>query len=176
MSLRKAMIAALLAAGAAWPAAAQDLSGQEPEVLTRLGACRTVQGDSERLACYDQAVAALEQARSQNQLVVMDRQQIRRARRSIFGLTLPDLDIFGGGDEADEEVSVLETTIRSVSRNGLGKWSFVLEDGARWIQLDSRELPRDPDPGDSIRIRRALMGSFLANVDGQTAIRVRRVN
>jgi len=168
------LIWTILLAGAAAPAAAQPALQERPEALTRVTGCRAIQSSAERLACYDESVAALDAAQSSNQLVVVDRSQIRRARRSIFGLTLPDLDIFSGGDDEEEEVATLETTIRSATQNGFGKWIVILADGARWIQVDTRELARDPRPGDTIRIRRAAMGSYLANIGRQIAIRMRR--
>ncbi len=167
---------AVLAAAAA-PAAAQEPEPAQarPEALTRLTECRNVQGEAERLACYDREVAAFEAAEQSRQLVVMDRQQVRRTRRSLFGLVLPDLDIFGDNEVDEEEgVSALETTLRAASEDAYGKWILVLEDGARWRQIDSRTLARDPRGGHPIRIRRAAMGSYLANIDGQVAIRVRR--
>jgi hypothetical protein len=156
------------------PVAAQQLPQERPQVLGQVVACRTVMGSAERLACYDQAVTALEAAQAQNQLIVMDRQQLRRARRSVFGLTLPDLNIFNDASDDEEEVAVLESTLRGASQNGLGKWVLTLEDGARWIQIDTRDLAREPEAGDRIRIRRGTMASYLANIDGQVAIRVRR--
>ena len=171
-------IIAALAATAA-PAAAQEPE-QEPEqerpqALTRLAECRNVQGEAERLACYDREVAAFEAAEQSRELVVMDRQQVRRTRRTLFGLVLPNLDIFGDNNADEEEgVSALETTLRAASEDAHGKWLLVLEDGARWRQIDTRNLPRDPRGGHTIRIRRAAMGSYLANIDGQVAIRVRR--
>ena len=98
------------------------------------------------------------------------------ARRTLFGLSVPDLGIFGGGDGDEEGVSRVETTIASAGRNPDGRWTFRLADGARWVQADSRELGRDPAAGQPIAIRKAAMGSFLANVNKQIAIRVRRVN
>jgi hypothetical protein len=168
-------VSAALFAAAAAPAAAQPPEAERPEALTRLVGCRAVQSEAERLACYDREVAAFEAAEQSRQLVVMDRQQVRRTRRSLFGLVLPDLDIFGDDNPDEEEgVSALETTLRSARQDAFGKWVLVLEDGARWHQIDSRELAREPRAGHPIRIRRAAMGSYLANIDGQIAIRVRR--
>ena len=93
---------------------------------------------------------------------------------TLFGLALPDLGLFGDDNE-EEGVSEIQSTVHSATQNALGKWIIRLEDGARWIQIDSRELARDPRPGLPVRIRRAAMGSYLANVDNQIAIRVRRV-
>lgn len=159
---------------AAAPAFAQAPPVERPEVFTRLVDCRSLAAPEERLACYDREVAALDAAEASNELVVLDRQQMRRTRRTLFGLTLPDLGLFS--DENEEEgSSAIETTIRGAAQNGLGKWIITLEDGARWIQIDSRELAREPRSGQPIRIRRAAMGSYLANVNNQIAIRMRRV-
>lgn len=167
--------AVALAAMSAAPAAAQDASGERPEALQRLLACRALDAAEARLACFDREVAAFEAAQAANQLVVMDREQVRRTRRTLFGLVLPDLGIFGDDNRgAEAAVAEIETTIRSAAQNALGKWIIVLEDGARWIQIDTRNPAREPRGGMPIRIRRAAMGSYLANIDGQVAIRVRR--
>jgi hypothetical protein len=51
-----------------------------------------------------------------------------------------------------------------------------LEDGARWTQTDSTRVNRTPKAGMKARIRRAAMGSFFVNIDGQLAIRMKRLN
>ena len=113
-------------------------------------------------------------AEAASEIRVVDRQQVRSTRRSLFGLTLPDLNIFGG--DADDPMNEINGTIRSVNQLGDGKWAFTLDDGARWVQIDSRDLSSYPRVGHSVRIRRAAMGSFLANINRNTAIRVRRSN
>lgn len=163
-----AIVAALPAA-----AAAQDGERQRPQALLDVLQCRTLAAPEERLACYDRTVAAMEQAEAAEQLVVVDREQIQRTRRSLFGLTLPNLSIFGD-DSDDEEASRIEGTIRAVSADPYGKWILTLEDGAVWRQIDSRELAIEPRVGQPIRIRRAAMGSYLANINNQVAIRMRR--
>lgn len=177
MSLRiAAVLTALLCV--TLPASAQQRprAGQDrPAVLGRVVQCRTIASAEERLACYDREVAAMDAAQSSGELVAMDRQQVRRTRRSLFGLSLPNLGVFGDdGDE--EEASRIESTVRSATQNAEGKWVITIEDGARWLQIDSRNLNFPPRPGQPIRIRRASLGSYFANVNNQTAIRMRRVN
>ena len=163
-------LAAILAA----PAVAQPPSADAPPpAFQRAVACRAVADPQERLACYDREVAALAAAEAAREIRVVERQQIQRTRRSLFGLVLPDLNVFGG-DDGDEGVSEINGTIRAVSQDAYGKYRFTLEDGARWRQIDSRELSAEPRVGQPIRIRRAAAGSFLANVNRQIAIRVRR--
>lgn len=172
----------LAALGLLAAASASAQQSQEPQVrpqaLTRVLDCRTVPAAAERLACYDREVAAFETAEQAREVVVYDREQIRRTRRTLFGIALPDLNIFGGrkDDGAEsEEVTQLDSTIRAVSQGGNSRYVFTIEDGARWAQIDDRELSATPRAGQKIRIRRAAMGSYLANIGGNTAIRVRRV-
>lgn len=172
---RYAAAAVLIAAGAVPAGASAQPKPPEapPAAFARAVQCRAITNAEERLACYDREVAALEQAQRSNEIRVVDRQQVRRTRRTLFGLALPDLDIFGGDDDG-EGVSEIQTTIRNVQQDASGKYSFTLADGARWRQIDSLNLNVEPRPGHAIRIRRAAMGSYLANIGKQRAIRVRR--
>jgi hypothetical protein len=155
------------------PLVAQDDPGNAPPpVFQAVVDCRGIPDSAARLVCYDEAVGELSDAQAEKRVVIADREQIREARRGLFGLALPDLKLFSS--DGEKQITEIETTIKSARRNEAGKWLFVLEDGARWAQTDTR--PIYPDPGDPIRIRSAAMGSFMANVDGAVAIRVRRIN
>jgi hypothetical protein len=157
-------------------ASAQD-APDRPAILSKLFDCGAITAESERLSCYDRQVAALKEAEQKRDVVVVDRAEIRRTRRSLFGLTLPRLKLFGGDDsDADQpEFSTVETTLTDARQSG-GRWVFTLADGALWTQADSTELARTPRAGQAIRIRKGAMGSYLANIDKQVAIRVRRIN
>lgn len=146
-----------------------------PEILANLTNCRALTNDAERLRCFDRNIATLDDAERKQEVVVLDRAEINRTRRSLFGLTLPSLKLFGNGDRSTPDFTTIDTTLKSAQRGQSG-WIFVLEDGARWIQTDSSDLARLPTQGDHIRIRKAAMGSFLANIEKQVAIRVRRIN
>lgn len=166
-------IAALLVVPSA--TAAQKAAANPPAVFNRVVACKAITDAAARLACFDREVAAMDQAQRSGEIVAFDRQQVRSTRRSLFGLALPNLGIFG--DSTDEDgASQIETTIKAARQVGGGKWIFDLAEGGRWEQLDTREFIVDPAPGQPIRIRRAAMGSYLANVNKQIAVRVRRVN
>jgi len=177
MSLRIALAAAALFSVAASASAQRPNPAQErPEVLSRVVQCRTIASAEERLACFDREVAAMDVAASSGELVAMDRQQVRRTRRSLFGMAVPNLGVFGDDNADDEEATRLESTVRSASMNASGKWVITIEDGARWLQIDSRGLNFPPRAGQPIRIRRASLGSYFVNVNNQTAIRMRRIN
>lgn len=164
---------ALQSAAAAATGSAQ--AQPPPAAVQQMFDCRREQNAELRLACFDRAVAVLEQAQRSGEVVTVNRQAIRETRRSLFGLTLPKLP-FLGGDDDDERAAELTTTIRSAREAPSGKWIFELAEGGRWEQTDSREFVVDPAPGQPIRIRRAAMGSYLANVNKQIAVRVRRIN
>ena len=174
--MRLLVLASLSGFAALGDAAHAAPPSPRPPAFQKLVDCRDVTDASRRLACYDREVTAVAAAEGRQDLVVIDRAKVRTARRTLFGLQVPDLGIFGGDDGEEEGVSRLEATIAGVGRNGDGRWTFRLADGARWIQSDSRELGIDPAAGQPIVIRKAAMGSFLANVNKQIAIRVRRLN
>jgi hypothetical protein len=176
MSLRIAIVAAAIVCLASSASAQRQRPAQaRPEVLSRVVQCRAIASAEERLACFDREVATMDAAQSSGELVAMDRQQIRRTRNSLFGMTVPNLGIFGD-DNDDEEASRLESTIRSVTTNAQGKWIITIADGARWLQIDTREFSVPPRAGQAIRIRRASLGSYFVNVNNQTAVRMRRIN
>lgn len=159
--------------------ATEPTPAPSPALFEAVAACQAIADPGERLACFDRSVPALVEARRDRQILVMDREAVRETRRGLFGLNLPAVRIFGGGDDDEgpgsERLDQIETTIERASQDARGKWTFVLADGARWQQLDVRRI-NEPRQGSTITIRQAAMGSFLANVAGQTAIRVRRVN
>lgn len=157
-------------------AAASGAEAAEPEratALRKLVACRSIADITARVACFDREVAAIDAAEARKDLVVFDRAQVRKTQRSLFGLSLPDLNIFG--DDSKDAQKEIVSTIKRAWVNSNQKWAFELPDGARWAQTDSRVIHLDPRPGDSIRIRRAALGSYLANIGRQTAVRVQRI-
>lgn len=175
-------LAALLIAA---PAAAADAPKQAPPaVVQKLLDCRALADAAARLACLDAGVAALAGAVENRDVLVADKEQVRAARRGLFGLALPSFNLFGADKDAEEKgekkdergaLTEIEATITAARPTRAGGWRFVLDDGSVWLQTDTLSYRRDPKPGMKIRIKRAAMGSYLANVDDQKAVRMRRV-
>lgn len=168
-----------VAALAAFPAAAfaqrAEEAPQRPELFEALVRCRALADDSARLQCFDAAAANLQQAAERRELVVVDRQQVRESRRRLFGLPLPRLPIFGGGDEEEEdEIDSIESQVASASQIEFGRWLVRLEDGSTWVQTDNEMLAARPRPGQPVRVNRASLGTFMMRVNNQPGIRVRR--
>lgn len=164
----------LFAAAVSALALPQVAQAQRPAALNRLTDCRAITDSAERLACFDREVAAIDAAEARKDLIVVDREQVKKARRSLFGLPLPNLGVFGD-DSSDQANATIEASIKRAWQAPDGKWRFELEDGARWAQIDSRNLSSDAKSGQPIKIRRAALGSYLANVNNQVAVRVRRI-
>jgi hypothetical protein len=99
---------------------------------------------------------------------------MRNTRRTLFGLSLPRLEILG--DDAKDEVNQIDGIIAGVGANSDGRWLLILRDGARWQQIDNRPLAFPPKAGDKVVIRRAAMGSFMMRIGSQPGIRVRRLS
>lgn len=139
--------------------------------LEALSACRARTDAAERLACYDEMVAGLLAAEKAGDLIVVDKETVTKAQRESFGLNLPS---FSFGQKKDAAIEQVETTIREVRKTPTG-WRFILEDGARWEQIDTETLPLAPRVGAKVTIRRAALGSYMLTVN-KRAIRVERVN
>lgn len=165
--------AALAALPAAAAAQSDDDAPERPELFEALVRCRAIAHESARLRCFDAAAANLQQAAERRDLVVVDRQQVRENRRRLFGLPLPDL---GGvfGDDDEDEVDSIESTIVSASQIDYGRWVVRLEDGSTWVQTDNEIIAGRPRPGQPVRVNRAALGTYMMRVNNQPGVRVRR--
>ena len=178
----------LVLAGAALvagtPALAQDAAATpaapaRPTAIQRVHDCRAIADSAQRLACFDQQMAALETAESARDIRYVDREQVRRTRRGLFGLSLPNLGNLFGGDDSDEAerneegVTQITATISALSTDNTGRRMFVLDNGQQWVQVDTM-AGRSPRTGQPITIRRASLGGYIATVEGRPGVRVIR--
>ena len=163
------------------PAQAQEAPAAG-SIVSQLYACRTISDPAQRLACFDREVAALETAQTNNEVRIVDREQVRQARRGLFGLSLPNLgNIFGGGGDDDaneapaeeEGITFIESRITSIGGDSGGRRLLVLENGQQWVQIEPHR-GRAPIAGAPITIRRGLLGSYVATVEGRGTLRVMR--
>jgi hypothetical protein len=176
---RKLFLLAALLVGLMSPALAQRGSQQQerrPETFEALVRCRSIADATARLQCFDAAAAALEQAAERRDVVVVDRAQVRESRRRLFGLALPHLPIFGGGenDRDDQEISQIESVVADAGQNNYGQWTVRLRDGGTWVQTDHNPLAMGVSRGDPVIIRRGPLGSFMMRVGRQPGVRARR--
>lgn len=154
-----------------------------PRPTDAIYACAEKTDDAERLACFDAAVAALKTAETKGAVRTVDVAAIEKIERDSFGFTLPSLtEIFRRDAPAEQamapEVEEVQLGIESITVNRVtGKATIRLDNGQVWEQVDSETVSRSKVRKAKLAtIRKAAMGSFLMNLDGGTAIRVRRVN
>jgi hypothetical protein len=164
-----ALVAAPLAAPPPQPAQAEGRAAE----LQRLLDCRKITDGAQRLACFDAASAAFDQAEAKGDIVVVNREQARKVRRQAFGFTLPSMSLFERG-EKPEEINTVQAKVAAVRQNGAGKWVIRLEDGATWVQVDNNEINPDPAPGEVAEIRRASLGSYMMILPHHRSFRAHR--
>lgn len=141
--------------------------------LQKLLDCRKIADNAQRLACFDAASAAFDQAEAKGDIVVVNREQARKVRRQAFGFTLPSMSLFERGEKA-EEINHVQGTVAAVRQNGSGKWVIRLEDGAVWAQIDTNEINPDPHVGETVEIRRASLGSYMLVLPHHRSFRAHR--
>lgn len=139
--------------------------------LTRLVGCRAISAADERLACFDREAAALQGATERREVVVMDQQQVRQTRRSLFGLSLPRVALFANDSSAPAQ---LEDTIRDFRLSREGKWIVGLED-ATWQATEVDEYQSTPRTGQKVVVRRGSLGSYILAVEGRRGLRAIRL-
>lgn len=157
-------------------AAVPESAAERASVLQAVIDCRTQADAVARLACFDAAAARLEQAETAGEVVVVDREQVREARRQIFGFTVPAFDLFGargGAVRPEDRVDDLETTLASMSVGRDGHRVFRLENGQVWRQFGQEDV--FARSGAAVRIRRGTIGSYFISIGGRAGVRAQRM-
>ncbi|GMN03272.1 hypothetical protein [Erythrobacter sp. MTPC3] len=167
------LLAAGLAAGAANAQSADD--ADKDETLDGLKACQLIADDAERLACFDLAVGTIVTAADTGDIRVVDREEARETRRSLFGFNLPDLGIFGGGDDEEEKDELFETTITSARYLSSKTVRFTTAEGAVWEMKNLPRRLRTIKSGDTAIFKEASLGTYFVRINGQLGVRGRRI-
>lgn len=160
-------------------ARAQDATDSEQAgAADALYSCKAINDDRERLECYDREVGALQVAEASNQVLIVDQAVVKKARRDLFGFSLPKIDLFNrrGSQHEVEEIREIEDTLKSFRFDPTGRAMFTLGNGGRWMQIDNAPILGEPSAGDKVVVESAALGSFKARIGGRRAIRVKRVN
>lgn len=173
--MNKLIYNAFLGLVLATPAAARTVPDTgTPAQVSRLLACRALTDGAARLACFDRETASMAGAIAAKDLVVVDRERVREARKGLFGFSVPSIgNLLGGGDAAED--SQLSGTVASANRNADGGWTVRLQDGSVWTQVDDTPVALAPKPGTRVLITRAAMGSFKLKLGNQPNYRAKRI-
>jgi hypothetical protein len=167
--------ASLWLCGAATEASAKAPKAPPPSpALEALAACRAIGDNAARLACYDQASARFADAVTKGEVIVMDKQEVRQTRRSLFGFALPKIALFRGDEGGEAEQDEIEAVIISASGLGYDKYRMRIED-AVWETTEAAPFINPPRAGQKVVIKRGALGNYFIRIDGQKAVRGRRV-
>jgi len=169
------MIATIMLIESAGVAAKQPKDGPPPPQVNALLACRTIADSEQRLACYDKNAAVIGDAVAKRELVVFDRESVKKTKRGLFGFSIPNLGIFGDDDD-EVEIKQIDGEIVSTANNADGGYIFRLADGSRWSQTDSKPIALEPRSGDKVLIKKGALGSYFMSVGKQPGIKVKRIN
>ncbi|WP_228243010.1 hypothetical protein [Porphyrobacter sp. GA68] len=159
------------------PLAAQDSRSTQravPPPLQSVLDCRALSDSAARLACFDQRVAALASATEQGQVAVVAADDVRAARRSLFGLPAPSTPLFAGLGDAGEEPESVSGVIRSVQTTRSGAWLIQIDE-AVWQTTQSGYFQSLPRVGQEATVTRGLLGSYRLSVEGRAGLRTVRV-
>ena len=169
------IILTIVLASAPMAAPAKDPPKPSP-LVGALEACRAITDGAQRLACFDKASEALVTATRTGDVAIVDRAEVRKARKSLFGFGMPKIPFFSGDDSVDVVSDTLESTVKSVNGIGYGKFRIVIAEGdAVWETTESFATMRDPRAGQKIVIKRGPLGSFMIKVNNQRAVKGKRV-
>lgn len=168
------VVVALLGPLVAFAPGASAAEPRAAESFAELLECRTIADPQARLACYDQHAKPLADARARKEIVVTDKAEVDKARRKMFGFSLPQSTILGEDGDAGE-VKRLETKVVAARRGRDGAWVVTLADAGTWEQVDSKPLALSPKAGQKAVVTKGSLGSYFVSIDGQSALKMRRV-
>ena len=150
---------------AAAPATAQDGG--------RLAACRAMEADEARLACYDALADGVAAPAVETPAVV---------EPTAKDVAQAEIDAFGARtmakpDEDEEELTEIGSTVASITVSASNRALITLENGQVWRQLNSSDLRirADRSIGMPVTIRKAALGSHKMKIGEGRAFKVKRV-
>jgi hypothetical protein len=170
---RLVLIAALMTVAVA--AAAKEKPAPSP-LVSAIDRCRQIADPMQRLACYDAAAGALVQATNSGAVAVVDENEVKKVRHSLFGFSLPKIPFFSGDTTANEAQDKIDSTITKVTALNNGYYQLVIADNnAVWVTTDDSVSFYPPKPGQKIEIIRGALGNYFLRINGQVGVRGKRV-
>ena len=164
---------------AALPAQAQQ---SDTARLNAILACGMVEKKAERLSCYDSLVRGTSGKLSKARKHEAELGVAPSADPGIVVTASPEKS-FGSEDlprtvkeRTQHEIKQVIARATAATNDGIGHWTITLDNGTIWKMSETVPNFEPPHVGDAIRIRRASLGSFLMDVNFQTAVRVTRVH
>lgn len=132
-------------------------------VPTEFLTCSRIQGNGERLACYDRAVAYLAEP---------TKDSVAPSAETSFGIQSRIAEP-RPEHELNDALTSVTARVQTVSADRSGMKIVTLDNGQTWRQLTGSTTVV-LKVGDEVTISRAALGSFLMSVPNGRPLRVRR--
>lgn len=163
------LCAALFAAGSARADVARD-------ALTEITKCAEIADSSERLKCFDAAVA-----RARSALAAPAPEASKKGFLEWFGFSRPEKPVTKAEDfgkpppeaEPGSEITTITAKVIEFATNPYGKAIFFLDNGQVWRQLDADStVVREPRAGTTMKvtIEMGALGSYNLTIEGRNAL------
>jgi hypothetical protein len=139
--------------------------------------CGQIANDAQRLACFDAALRETDADRQRR--AAEARAAEERQKREQFGLSQEAVEQQQAVREPDRpkpvRVERVDAQVASATVDGLGRWTIEMSDGAVWRQTETIPTFQPPRRGDTVNVRKGLLGAYLLQVGSQPFTRVIRV-
>jgi hypothetical protein len=120
------------------------------ELPEALKPCLAMRRDSERLACFDRAAAAIEAGQAD---------AAATSPESLFGSNAEVAQTSGKSDSKRDELKQISGSAAYTHRTDEGMIVLTLDNGQVWRQQDAN-VTLTIEPGDAVNVVRASMGTF----------------
>ena len=138
------------------------------ELTDELAGCRTIESESERVACYDSVV---DQLGGHAPLSEPD----SPTQEELFGKNADDVRDAVEQATGDQRIEKLTANVSKLRQVAPGRIVMTLDNGQVWQQTAAARLRLSE--GDAVAIEEASMGSFMLRKDGSArSMRVRRID
>lgn len=163
--MRVWILASMLLAAVAAAMADEPLD----RIPSQLRNCVAIKRNTERLACFDNGIAAIQANDSTAE------PSAAPSAESSFGMYAQTPAGTGASAAGEDVVEVIEAHIKTLGRAADGSYLIELDNQQSWRQL-SGSANLLLKVGDAVQIRRAALGSFRLNTPSGRTAKVKRVH
>ena len=147
-----------------------------------LAKCLAIAEINARVACYDAIARAERQTNGRNLEPLSSSEGQGSEPVPAAPISNPRAEFGLGADEREhlrpvqqQQLARIGAHVVSARMVGAGYWQISLDDGSIWQLTEVSRAFRPPHRGDAAVIRRAALGSYLLDLNGQPLIRIKRL-
>ncbi len=138
--------------------------------------CRTLSDGVARLSCYDRAFGVVVPAGTAAMAApAADKPVIAADTEAGFGLTAEQREQRSQGrSESRRELTEVSATVSDIKQLRGGRFTLTLDNGQVWQQRET-DASMFIEVGDTVTIKKAVLGSYLLVTEGRRSTKVARV-